>query len=111
MNDDSSGDVVRLHTGGETAEPVLQLVSLSLRRLREGGGPTGMLAFADVVALARDRAFVLPDTSQTRAYQAGLVDENGHMEPGVAEVVRASATGKGYGIRVLDPVTGQSPVS
>ncbi|TGB05593.1 hypothetical protein [Streptomyces sp. MZ04] len=108
MNDDSSEGTVRLHTGGVTAEPVLQVVSVALRRLREGG-LNGMLAFADVVALARDDSFVLPHTSQARALGAGLVDENGRMERGIAEVVRASAAGEGYGVQVLDPITGQSP--
>ncbi|MFJ5635094.1 hypothetical protein ACIQF5_20955 [Streptomyces goshikiensis] len=106
MNDDSSADEVHLHTGNLTAEPVLRVVSLALRGLREGG-LNGMLAFADVVALARDDTFVLPHTSQGRAFQAGLVDEDGRMEPGIAEVVRASAAGEGYDTRAIDPVTGQ----
>ncbi|MEV7157250.1 hypothetical protein AB0N77_21925 [Streptomyces misionensis] len=110
MNDDLSEGTVPLHTGGVTSESVLEVVSFALRRLREGG-LNGMLAFADVVALARDDAFSLPYTSQTRAFQAGLVDENGRMERGIAEVVRASAEGEGYNVRVLDPVSGQSAVS
>ncbi|MFH8350578.1 hypothetical protein [Streptomyces sp. NPDC018045] len=92
------------------AEPVLQVVSLALRRLCEGG-LNGMLAFADAVALSRDDAFVLPHTSQDRALEAGLVDENRHMERGIAEVVRASAAGEGYDVQVLDPVTGQPPAT
>ncbi|WP_372412817.1 hypothetical protein [Streptomyces luteireticuli] len=110
MNDDSLEGTVRLHTGGVTAEPVLQVVSFALRRLREGG-LNGMLAFADLVALSRDDAFILPHTSRTRAFQEGLVDENGRMDRGIAEVVRASAEGEGYDVRVLDPVTGQSAVA
>ncbi|MFF2619682.1 hypothetical protein [Kitasatospora sp. NPDC058046] len=108
MSDDFSEGAVRLHTGEMTAEPVLLVVCAALRRLRDGG-VNGMLAFADVVALARDSTFVLPYSSQLRASREGLVDEGGRMERGVAEVVRASASGVGYDVQVLDPVTGRSP--
>lgn len=106
MSDALSGSAVRLHTGTVASEPVLRVVSAALLRLL-GGGVNGVLAFADVVALARDDAFVLPYSSRARAFGEGLVDESGHMERGTAEVVRASAAGEGYAVQALDPVTGQ----
>lgn len=106
MSDAPSETDVRLHTGAVAAEPVLQVVSAALQRLI-GGGMNGVLAFADVVALARDDAFVLPYTSRIRAFGEGLIDENGRLERSTAEIVRASAAGEGYAVQVLDPVTGQ----
>jgi hypothetical protein len=60
-----------------------------------------------VVTRARDDAFVLPDTSRIRAGREGLIDEDGRRERGIAQIIRASAAGEGYGVQALDLVTGQ----
>jgi hypothetical protein len=98
--------MVELHTGEQAAKPVMDVVAAALREIREADLPAGLLAWADLVALARDPSHRMDERSLDLA--GGLLEPGiPRLDPQVAAVIRASASGSGLDAAPIDPVTGQ----
>lgn len=94
---------VKLKNGTIEAEPLIQVVGISLGKLYNSEDLGGAMAFHDLVMLCRDRTYQVWDNVLDDLKAFSLVRTDGTVHESIRNIVLSSVTGEGLDMQLQDP--------